>query len=637
MRSFLLFCTVSVVATVSVPAVTADLSAQRQEYRDAKNAIDRGHWARYKQLRSDLDDYPLAIYLDYFQLTRQVSKVQPVEAQRFITRSENSPLPNRFLSVYLHRAGKDQRWPDFLQVMPKEPNSVELKCYYFRAQLAQGSKDVAWEGTARLWVEGKSQPRECDPLFKAWESSGGLTDDIVWMRLLNAFDARQRSLLQFIAKKGSAQLAPWVNRLLAVYSSPETIRNQSLPADSPYSADIASLGLVYLAGYSPQQALSYWTAYQQQLHFSPEQVRKVEYAIALQSLFSRTESHIEWLDGALTRLEDDKLVGIRLRWALSEQDWATVESNLPLLSEEARDENVWRYWQAIVQEHRGETEAAKSALAQLAGERDYYGFLAADKLGRPYSFNHQHLVMTDASPVMTLPAIVRIEELKFHKEEMLAHSEWFKVLQDTEDRAQQQDLALLASQKGWYRMAIDAATRAEAWDALDQRFSAPYQEIFTRHAVTRGVPRTELMSIARRESAFFPGAQSPVGARGLMQVMPATGKQVAASLKQPHKGTDLFDVEHNVLLGSAYYRQMLDRFGGNRVFALTSYNAGPHRVDRWRHKAGEGIPVELWIETIPYQETRSYVQAVLSYNVVFQYMVGDTQNLFTPLERQASY
>ena len=120
----------------------------------------------------------------------------------------------------------------------------------------------------------------------------------------------------------------------------------------------------------------------------------------------------------------------------------------------------------------------------------------------------------------------RIEELKFHGEEMLAHSEWFKVLQDTEDRAQQRDLALLASQKGWYRMAIDAATRAEAWDALDQRFSRPYQEIFTRHAATSGVPRTELMSIARRESAFFPGAQSPVGARGLMQIMPATGKQV---------------------------------------------------------------------------------------------------------------
>ena len=145
------------------------------------------------------------------------------------------------------------------------------------------------------------------------------------------------------------------------------------------------------------------------------------------------------------------------------------------------------------------------------------------------------------------------------------------------------------------------------------------------------------MSIARRESAFFPGAQSPVGARGLMQIMPATAKQVAASLKEPHTQADLFEVEHNVLLGSAYYRQVLARFGGNRVFALAAYNAGPHRVDRWRHRAGEGVPVEVWIETIPYRETRNYVQAVLAYNVVFQYLLGDTQRLFTPLERQTRY
>ena len=92
-----------------------------------------------------------------------------------------------------------------------------------------------------------------------------------------------------------------------------------------------------------------------------------------------------------------------------------------------------------------------------------------------------------------------------------------------------------------------------------------------------------------------------------------------------------------MLLVSTYYRQMLDLFYDNRIFALTTYNAGPHRVKRLRHKPGEGIPVELWVETIPYQETRNYVQAVLAYNVVFQYLLGDTQQLLTPAERKASY
>jgi soluble lytic murein transglycosylase len=122
-----------------------------------------------------------------------------------------------------------------------------------------------------------------------------------------------------------------------------------------------------------------------------------------------------------------------------------------------------------------------------------------------------------------------------------------------------------------------------------------------------------------------------------MQLMPATGKQVASSLGQGHASANLFEVEYNVLLGSAYYRQLLDRFSDNRVFALTAYNAGPHRVDRWRNKPGEGVPVDVWVDTIPYKETREYVQAVLFYNVVFQYLMGDTRSLLTPAERAALY
>jgi soluble lytic murein transglycosylase len=186
-------------------------------------------------------------------------------------------------------------------------------------------------------------------------------------------------------------------------------------------------------------------------------------------------------------------------------------------------------------------------------------------------------------------------------------------------------------------MAIDAASRAKAWDALDVRFPTAYQNTFQQYASLQKVPATELMAIARRESAFFPEARSPVGARGLMQVMPATGKQVASSLGRPHTREELYQVEHNVLLGSAYYRQLLDRFQGNRVFALAAYNAGPHRVDRWRNKQGERLPVELWVETIPYRETRNYVQAVLSYNLVFQYRLGDTRSLLSAKERSALY
>ncbi|MCB1677288.1 MAG: transglycosylase SLT domain-containing protein [Halioglobus sp.] len=619
------------------PALTTPLDAARQHYGDAVQAIDRGRWGDYHKLRPGLDDYPLAIYLDYFELSRQAHKVRPVQARRFISRSADSPLPHRFLSVYLQRAGTDGRWGDFLQVMPDEPNSVELKCYYFRARLAQGDTAAAWAGARRLWVHGQSQPKACDPLFAAWLKAGQLTDEVVWARLLKAFDARQQSLMRYVARKASPALSPWADTLLAVYTRPERLRAHTLPAGSPYAADIASHGLAYLARYSPEKALDWWLHYSNVLAFSAQQVHDVEHAIARHSLLAETASHIPWLEGALRRLGDDRLVEMRLRWALSEQDWPALENTLALLSAPGRAEDVWRYWQALALQQRGAAEQAQRLLQDLAGERSYYGFLAADRLGGNYSFNNRPLLPATAQPLLQMPALQRIGELQFHEEDNLAQSEWYKVLHDTADSEQQQQLAQLAAQRGWHRMAIDAANRARAWDALNLRFPTPYRNTFAQYGAQQRVPSTELMAIARRESAFFPHARSPVGARGLMQIMPATGRQVAASLGQSLNRTDLYQVEQNVLLGSAYYRQMLDRFGDNRVFALTAYNAGPHRVDRWRSQGGAGLPVEIWIETIPYRETRNYVQAVLSYNVVFQYLTGDSARLLTPQERLARY
>jgi soluble lytic murein transglycosylase len=636
-RLSLLLLAACSVSMASLPVTASGLDSQREAYSAAIKAIEHGHWTDYRRLRSELDDYPLAIYLDYFHLVGRDDNLQPTEAAEFLVRSDDSPLANRLLGHYLKQVGSTQRWQDFLHAKPDEPNSPELKCYFFRAQLAQGDREVAWRGAEQLWVQGTSQPAACDPLFDAWQAQGGLTDALVWTRLLNTFDARQPSLLQFVANAGSDTMRPWAARLIKVYAEPDALLTLSLPADSFYSADIASRGLVLLAARSPATALTYWHDLRRRLHFSDAQKRQVEAAITLEYLLDRDQALVDWLDDALARLRDDKLTGVRLRRALRDWDWVAFERTLPLLSESARDEHVWRYWEAVAFEHRGDTAAAKAALGVLATERDYYGFLAADRLGRPYAFNRQRLTLSDASPMVNIPAVQRITELTFHGEQRLAQSEWHKLLQDTSDRTHQQDLALLASRNGWHRMAIDAATRAEAWDALDERFPTPYADVFSRYSASWNVPRTELLAIARRESAFYPLAESPVGARGLMQVMPDTGAVVAASLRLPHRVADLFDVVHNVALGSAYYRQLLDRFGGNRLYALAAYNAGPHRVDRWRDAAGQRVAADLWIELIPFLETRNYVQAVLAYNVVFQYLAGEPQYLLTSRERQSSY
>jgi peptidoglycan lytic transglycosylase len=622
----------------SMSAVSAEdpLALSRQNYKEALDAIGERRWDDFQGLRAQLDDYPLAIYLDYYQLVRQAHSVSPKDAREFMQRSGSTALPNRFLSAYLHSSGKRERWSNFLEVMPEEPNNPVLKCYHFRAQLAAGNDAVAWAGARKLWVQGRSQPDECDPLFKSWEKAGQLTDTVVWERMLAAFDARQKSLLRYVASKGSEDLRPWSDILLKVYASPERLIKIKLPENEKRSADIATHGLRYLARYSASRALQTWQRLQSQQQFTEEQGRAVEAEIALRALFAERDPEEGWLDDVLPRLQDDKLTGIRLRWALSERDWDMLERTLTYLTPEAGQETVWRYWQAVALELRGEIEEFRSLLQALAQERDYYGFLAADRLQLPYSFQEKPLVLRASVQEQDIGTLDIIEELYFHDEPILAHQEWLKVLGSKPD--QHHDLAKMAYDRGWYRMAIDAATQAKAWDALDVRFPLAYEEVFDFHAAAQNVPATELLAISRRESAFFPWARSSVGARGLMQVMPATGKQVAASINTSHASRNLYEIEHNVLLGSTYYRQLLDQFSENRIFALSAYNAGPHRVERWRKSSDEALSVDLWVETIPFRETRNYVQAVLAYNVVFQFKRGDeVQRLLTPQEVQAGY
>ena len=119
----------------------------------------------------------------------------------------------------------------------------------------------------------------------------------------------------------------------------------------------------------------------------------MEYAIALQSLFAKTDENRAWLAAALARLDDDKLVEIRLRWALAEQDWPTLAQTLPLLSAESAGRTPGATGQAFSLEQQGNSAGAAAGFESLAKERSYYGFLAADRLGLALAFNHDKLTL----------------------------------------------------------------------------------------------------------------------------------------------------------------------------------------------------------------------------------------------------
>jgi soluble lytic murein transglycosylase len=300
------------------------------------------------------------------------------------------------------------------------------------------------------------------------------------------------------------------------------------------------------------------------------------------------------------------------------------------LSPQEQQDERWRYWQARALEATGRLDQARPIYEALARQRSYFGFLAADRIQQPYMFTHQHLqVSTDAmQAVRVKPAFQRIYELLQLDRYGDVRREWLAIFPNL---SSQERLAAvqLAANWGLHQFAIAGLAELGQMDDLDLRFPVAFDEQVQRYAARRQLDPALVLAIMRRESAFDPAAQSPAGARGLMQLMPETGRIIAARLGEPGLQTErLKEPERNIAYGTAYLAKLLDDFNNRLIFAVAAYNAGPIKVQAWLQNTLTPVPGDVWVETLPYHETREYVAAVLSYLAIYQQRLGRTP---TPL------
>jgi len=588
---------------------------QRAQYRQALEELRTGIGPRYRTLREQLSDYPLAVYLDYEALIGQLHDLQPGSANRFLADAAGSPLQERFRRAYLLHKGRDRHWREFLGVADRAPRDPELQCYYYRAQRTVGDKQLAWQGASELWNVGESQDDACDILFERWMSEGpGPDDALVWSRALKAFEARNPHLIRYVKRFASQKMSGLLDELLSVYRRPDLLVNDAHTADARH-AELINAGISRLARVNPAKARQALENARATQPFTDAQLQDMESLIVRHSLFAQSSAPEPWLIETLERLRDDDLTEIYLRNQVTDADWPAILGGLPWLSEGRRSDDKWRYWQARALLATGSEDRAQPLLEALATQRSYHGFLAAQRLGQPYQLSPA--VWNDRQPVSD-PALGRVEELLALDQAEAARLEWRSLIArlGNDDRVAAAQRALA---EGWIYYAIHAANTARAWDEVDLRFPEAYGSIFAAHAEAEAVAVTELLAIARRESAMDPLARSPVGALGLMQVMPATGKIVARQMGLPYRSSRLLTADYNIALGAHYYRSLLDQFDQHRPKALAGYNAGPHRVRRW---VEDELPTDRWIESLPFRETRDYVQNVLAYAVIYDQRAG---------------
>ena len=310
--------------------------------------------------------------------------------------------------------------------------------------------------------------------------------------------------------------------------------------------------------------------------------------------------------------------GIRL--AVREQDWANIITLTNRLPNAEQQSTRAQYWLARAQIETGAAtlEQLRPQLLILAQQRDYYSFLAADQLQQPYRMNHKSYAIDGnfLERFKVMPAIVRARELLLAGQSTEARREWYRAsLEFNPD--QHYAAAHYARQLHWHDQAIRSAIAAKRWHDLELRFPLAHEQAMDEAAQQRQLDSNWLMAMARQESAMTHDAVSHMNARGLIQMLPGTARTVARKHNIRYQGQhELFDPEKNIELASAYLTTLLKEFNGNDIYATAAYNAGPHRVEKWL-KTTANLPIDVWIESIPFHETRQYVKNVLTYSAVY--------------------
>ncbi|MFC1519867.1 transglycosylase SLT domain-containing protein [Pseudomonadota bacterium] len=619
-------------------AEESSLSLQQQLYLDARKALDKQQLNQYQKLRKQLGDYPLTVYLDYHEQVADIIKMSGTQAHKAIEQFNTTPLYNGLRYRYLKNAGEKKQWQNFLAISPNAPNDVTLQCYYYRAQLSQGNNNIAYDGAEKLWLYGRSRPKACDVLFSQWTKAGKRTQALIWSRMLLSFNENQYGLTQYLSRKITKNKAE-ADLLISVYRDPNSLRNtKKFSSKTPIVADIVNVGLRKLARKDLKQAVKLYKKYDKANRFNAIKGQQLNRYIVRRALIRKEADLLEHIDASLPILDSDDLFQIRLRWAIAAQDTKAIKHYLTLLSDDVIDDSRWQYWSARINKTTDNTQADKIT-KQLSQARNFYGFYAAQSIKAPLALNNDKL---QSSPLLAKklhddPGLARIIELIAIDKTRDARSEWVHLLR-RHDTAMKAEYGLLALKNGWFDYSVEASIQARQWNSLQLRFPNAAQNEFEQASKKYQVEIDEIRAIARRESAFYPYATSGVGARGLMQLMPATAKETARKNKLKFNNkNDLYKVNYNVQLGSAYYGQLLKQFDQNRVLATAAYNAGPHRVTRWLKESDGKLDVMSFIETIPFKETREYVQAVLSYRMIYQQQEGRDAPMFSEAERKFAY
>jgi soluble lytic murein transglycosylase len=622
-------------------AVHADsLDEQRSRYSQIKQAWDNHQMDVVDQLMPTLKDYPLYPYLEYRQLTDDLMNESAVSVTQFVQANPTLPSARTLKNRFVNELARREDWRGLLAFSPDKPGTTEAQCNYYYAKYNVGQTQDAWDGAKTLWLTGKSQPNACDPLFSAWRASG-TQDPLAYLEHIRlAMQAGNTRLVISLANQMPTDYQTISAAVISLANNPNSVLSfaQSTGA-TDFTRKMAAVAFTSVARQDVENARLLIPQLVEAQKLNESQTQDLRDIVAWRLMGNDvTAEQAQWRDDAIMRSESTSLVERRVRMAIGNGDRRGLNTWLSRLPMEAKDKDEWRYWQADLLMDRGREQEAKDILHSLMQQRGFYPMVAAQRLGEDYAIRVEKPEGTVAPLLVNGPEMARVRELMYWNLDNTARGEWANLV-SSRTRTEQGQLAKYAFDQDWWDLSVQATISGKLWDNLKERFPLAYKDLFVRYTGDKDISKSYAMAIARQESAWNPKVRSPVGATGLMQIMPGTATHTVKMFSIPgyNSASQLLDPETNINIGTSYLQYVYQQFGNNRIYASAAYNAGPGRVRTWQGNSAGRINAAAFVESIPFSETRGYVKNVLAYDAYYRYFMGDKPQILTDDEWKQRY
>jgi soluble lytic murein transglycosylase len=598
------------------PAISS--ATQDEDFLAAREAFRKGEAKQLEKIAIRLKDSSLEPYLAYYQLRMHWDEHDTLPIQQFLSRPEDTPVIDQFRNEWLKYLGKHRRWDEFAAEYPRRVNDdSELDCYAL--QLRQLSDESAALHDARTkWFVGSGQPESCSTLFQSAITKKIINDQDIWTRVRLALEANNISLAKQLANKLPKKYGFPVGALDMAASYPDRYLTKARWNKVSESQRLLALFALHrLAKQFPRLAFERW----QKLATNFPEAEQHYFLgwLAYETARNQDPRALEWYKSAGDGLLNETQLAWRARAALRVQDWHEVWTSITAMSVQQQREAAWRYWKARALKELGRKTDADVLFVDLSHEYNYYGQLAAEELGTSpaagiVSVSFQ-TSKEELNEMQSLPGIQRTLDLYRMDLRVDAAKEWAWAIRKFDDK-KLLVAAELARRYGMYDRSINAAEHTTTLHDFNLRYPAPFRETMQGKLRENGLEEAWVYGLMRQESRFASQAKSDAGAAGLMQIMPATAKWVARKLgMRDYRASLIHETEVNLKLGTYYMKNILSSFDNNAVMASAAYNAGPARAKQWR--AEKSLEGAIYVETIPFDETRDYVKKVMSNTVYY--------------------